>query len=341
MKNPLLPILLPLALLAAPLFAVNIEEEELDELHHMGEELREELEILQNERGEIAHILKELQEGLEHAGEREHRRDLEREIQHLRAEAKTFQRLIPMLQRVLESQKAALKALEGEDEDAFWRKFQQVHRMNDGFRLRHEIVYLEQEKAIRQTEFKAIREQGDKEGARWVMLELELAERNLAAQYKLLHQWEELEVRWKADPEADTEEQEEAFWSALEANELARQKQEIQHSMEILKLEARELEQQQVRLKKRHSELKAQVAEHEKIQALYQQLQEARAEGDEIKLEELEEAYHSQREAYHIKQEIRHVAEELEFLREEGEEEEARDVAGHLEELKEELESLR
>lgn len=341
MKIPFLPVLLPFALLAAPVVAVEIEDEDLEELHHIGEELREELEILQAEREEIGSILEELKGELEEAEESGHRRELEREIQSLRIETETFRRVIPMLQRVLTAQASALKAAEGEDEDVFWQAFDQFHRTNEGYGLRQEIVYLEQERAISRADLKDAKKFGEKGEAPWIMLELQMVEHNLAAQHKLLHKWEELEVLWKQDPNADTDEQEEAFWVAMDVNELERQKREIHHSMEILKLEARELEMQQARLKKRHMELQDRVAEHGKIEAIFGQLQKARAEGDEFKAEELEEAYHAQREAYHIKLEIRHLSEELEFLRREGEEEETREIAGHLEELKEELEHLR
>jgi hypothetical protein len=335
-------ILVPLLMFIAQVSALEVREGDLEEFYDLGEELTEGKRHIEEELEEVSKILRELRGELEEAEGRGHRRELEMEIQHLQAETETQRRLIPMYQRLLNQHKEAKIAMDGKDEGAIGRVFQQFHRAHDGFRLREELIYLAQDKKRFQTQLKFLGGgDGGKEESRKVTLGLEFAESNLVAQEKLLHLWEGLEAAWKSDPEADTEAREADFWVAQEKDELGREERRIVYQMELLNLEARELEELHDRLRRRKAGLEQQLDEHGEIVRLYRQLQAAREQVQELRVDELEENYHRRKEAFHLKADIREVSEELEELRREGEYGEARELSWLLRELEEELGTLR
>lgn len=321
------------------LLALEIEEEEWEEIQEIGEHLHEELLGLNENKAELGEVIGELKLELSEA-EEEDRHEIEVELSRLKVETKIQDQLIRLHENLLSEHKKVLKAREGNDEDAFWETLEHFHRTNDGFHLRTELVYLNQDKQLLSLELKFLKSIGENNEAQRVESELHLAELNQVSHIKLLEKWEELEVIWKKDPFADTEEAEEEFWILNEKQEFQRIQNELKHSQKTLALELEELQRAQAKLESKAKSIQQLQQELNKSKALFEKLTKARHSEDDELIEELEERYHLLRESIHLKREIQSLQEHFQHLIAEGEIEEAEEVQEEIQELREELKEL-
>ena len=321
------------------LFAFEIEQEEWEEIEEVGVHLHEELLVLTEERSELLGVIGELKEEVEEA-EEEERHEIEMEISRLKIETKSQEQLIRLHEKQLADHKKVLQAKEGADEEVFWQTLETFHRFHDGFHLRTELVYLNQEKQLLSAELKFLKSIGENQAAQGVESDLHLAELNLVAHSKLLEKREALEAIWKEDPHADTEDQEVEFWILSEENDLQRLRNELKHTQKSFKQERKEIQKAQHRLEKKAKSIQDLESEVAKANALFDALLKSHESEDEEQIEELEERYYQHREALHLKREIYAMREHLMHLIDEGEEEEAEEVELEIRELQEELEEL-